>query len=226
MSDPLPALEARLRYRFRDRDLLRRALTHSSARSAETPCNERLEFLGDAVLGMVIAHFLFSTFPDQDEGRMTRLRSAIVSTEALARFACQLELSSALVIGRGLSREQLSSTLLAGTVEALFGAIYLDSDLEGVTPVILWGLEEVVEDALARRSANFKSQLQELVQRRFKTTPTYELISSHGPEHQRAFVSAVLVDGSERGRGEGTTKKRAEQAAAQEALERLESDSP
>ncbi len=220
-------LEERLGYRFRDPGLLAQALTHSSVKDEEHPSNERLEFLGDAVLGQVAAHFLYSAFPELQEGQLTRMRSAVVSAEPLARFALELGLDQALHIGRGLRRDALSTAVLADVVEAVIGAAYLDGGLEAVRPLILWGLAGAIEDELAQRSArNWKSQLQEYTQQVSRVTPTYEVVSERGPDHHKEFVVAALVDGIERGRGQEPSKKAAEQAAAREAFQALCREGP
>jgi len=216
---PLSAVEQRLGYRFRDRTRLGLALTHASARDPRS--NERLEFLGDAVLGLVVADFLYAAFPDLDEGPLTRIRSAAVSARALARFARELGLDRAVRLGKGLRRDRLSKAVLANVVEAVIGAVYLDGGLAAVRPIVLWGLEEAIEDELSARGCNWKSLLQEHTQQAEKVTPTYEVVGERGPDHMKEFVVVALVDGVERGRGQGPSKKAAEQAAAREALEAL-----
>ena len=211
-------VETRLDYVFRDRTLLELALTHASTKDSTHPSNERLEFLGDAVLGMVVAHFLFWSFPELPEGRLTRLRSAVVSTPALARFGRELGLDGAVRVGKGLQRTALSDAVLANVVEAVIGAVYLDGELGAVRPLILWGLSSALEAELAHpRQGNWKSRLQELTQQQDKVTPSYEVLSERGPAHRREFVVAVLVADEELGRGEGPSKKIAEQAAAHRA---------
>lgn len=216
-------LEQRLRYTFRDRALLDRALRHASAKGPERRSNERLEFLGDAVLGLVVAHFLFAAFPDEDEGRLTKLRSAVVSTRALAGMARKLGVVDELELGRGLDRARLSSSVLADAVEALIGAAYLDSGgVDAVTGPILWGLADNIEAALSRGSRNYKSRLQEHTQQLHKRPPSYVVLEEQGPDHRKEFLVAVRLDDDELGRGRGPSKKLAEQAAAHDALARLE----
>lgn len=223
----LEELEVRLHWEFRDRGLLVEALTHASCKDATHPSNERLEFLGDAVLGLVVAHFLFSAFPEHEEGPLTRVRSTVVSAKSLARLAIRLGLDRALRCGRGLKREELPPSVLAGAVEAVLGAVFLDGGLEAVRPIVLWGLEEALEDELAvRAESNWKSILQELTQQAERVTPTYSVVSEAGPDHLKEFVIAVLVDGAERGRGTGASKKAAEQAAAQAALLAMRAGAP
>jgi ribonuclease-3 len=176
------------------------------------------------VLGVVVGHFLYWAFPKLDEGRLTRLRSAVVSTGPLARLATELGLKDVVRIGKGLSRESLPASVLANVMEAVIGAAYLDGGLESVRPMVLWGLCEPMEDELAERSTrNWKSLLQEHTQQVQRVTPTYEVVSESGPDHQKEFVVAALVDGVERGRGTGASKKLAEQAAARVALEAIQS---
>jgi ribonuclease III len=216
------ALQERLGYAFRDLELFARALTHASAKDDDHPSNERLEFLGDAVLGLVVGHFLFHAYPQLEEGALTRVRSAAVSARGLARFARDLELDRAIRLGKGLARDELPDSVLANVLEAVIGAVFLDGGLEAVQSLILWGLAEPIEDELERRSQrNWKSLFQEHTQQRGKITPTYEVIRETGPAHARRFVVAALVDGQERGRGEGLSKKAAEQRAAKRALEEL-----
>jgi ribonuclease-3 len=216
-----PDLTQRIGYTFRDPSLLDRALTHASCKDAEHPSNERLEFLGDAVLGLVVAHFLYTAFPEMEEGPLTRVRSAVVSAQSLTALALEVGLDDALRIGRGLRREELPPSVLANAVEALIGAIFLDGGLDATRPFILWGLERALEDELVTRNErNWKSLLQELTQQADRVTPTYEVVEETGPDHQKAFVVIVLTDGVERGRGSGASKKAAEQAAARDALER------
>ena len=224
--DPtLEELERRTGYAFRDRTFLERALTHASCKDAENPSNERLEFLGDAVLGLVVAHFLYTAFPDLEEGPLTRVRSAVVSAQSLTQLAREVGLDRALRIGRGLRREELPPSVLANSVEALIGAMFLDGGLPAARPFILWGLEQALEDELvARTERNWKSLLQELTQQADRVTPTYEVIEESGPDHQKEFVVVVKVDGVERGRGRGPSKKAAEQGAAHDALERLSAE--
>ena len=223
-TDPQASLQASMGHRFRDPSLLHLALTHASAKSNSDPSNERLEFLGDAVLGMVVGHFLYWAFPDLDEGHLTRMRSGVVSTPALARFAGVLGVVPLIRIGKGLHREALPASVLANVVEGVIGAVFLDGGLDAARRMILWGLCEPIEDELNQRSdRNWKSLLQEHTQQFDKVTPTYVVVSEHGPDHEKEFVVAALVDGVEHGRGAGASKKLAEQAAAKQAFEALQS---
>ena len=215
-------LEAALEYEFQDPALLERALTHPSARSECGESNQRLEFLGDAVIGLVVAQFLFTSYPECDEGDLTRLRSRVVSTTALANWGKRLDLPSYVTLGRGMDRDSLPVSVLADAVEAVVGAAYLDSDLEAITRLVLWGLVEEIEQAVSEASGNFKSRLQELTQGRWQEAPSYEVVSEKGPDHEKEFEVAVVLRGKDLGRGRGRSKKLAAQAAARVAFERLE----
>lgn len=215
------ALEAALDYEFRDPTLLERALTHPSARSERGESNQRLEFLGDAVVGLVVAQFLFTSYPEYDEGELTRLRSRIVSTDALAGWGGRLGLSGYVALGRGMDRDALPISVLADTVEGIIGAAYLDSGLESTTRLVLMGLVEEIEQALGEASGNYKSRLQELTQARWQEPPSYEVTSEVGPDHEKEFEVAVVLRGRELGRGHGKSKKLAAQAAARVGYECL-----
>lgn len=220
-DESLARLEAALQYSFRERALLRRALSHPSARSETGLSNQRLEFLGDAVIGLVVGQFLFTAYPEQPEGELTRLRSRIVSTQALAAWGQSLELTQALALGRGLDRERLPASIVADAVEAVVGAAYLDSDLDAVTRLVLLGLVEQIEVAVEGGTRNWKSRLQELTQGRWQETPSYQLLEASGPDHEKQFWVAACLGERELGRGRGPSKKDAEQAAAQVAYEAL-----
>lgn len=220
-TTPVTRLEAALGHEFRDLALLERALTHPSARSECGESNQRLEFLGDAVIGLVVAQFLFTSYPEYDEGDLTRLRSRVVSTTALANWGRRLDLPSHVTLGRGMDRDSLPVSVLADAVEAVVGAAYLDSDLEGVTRLVLWGLVEEIEQAVSEASGNYKSRLQELTQGRWQEAPSYEVVSEAGPDHEKEFEVAAVLRGEELGRGRGRSKKLAAQAAARVAFERL-----
>ena len=221
-------LEKKLNYTFRDPALLSEALSHSSYanehRAAHLNSNERLEFLGDSVLGFVTAEFLFVQHPDLPEGDLTRIRAALVCEQSLYEVARKLELGKYLKLGRGEEagggRERTS--ILADATEAVFAAVYLDGGIGAASQLIHRVLldaerEEVVEE----RRRDYKTALQELVQRTPGRTITYRLVEETGPDHCRVFVMEVSVDGQVSGRGEGRSKKEAEQAAAKTALKLL-----
>lgn len=218
-------LERRIGYKFRNSLLLAEALTHPSLsfeRKTYHFDNQRLEFLGDAVLQLVITHHLYRLFPGFSEGLLTKLRSRIVSREGLRKHAVALGLGQYLMLGRGeeASRGRERTSTLADAFEALVGAVYLDSGLETVRRFIL----RVAGDelgAVAREPAehNPKGELQEILQSISPLSPAYEVLSETGPDHHKEFVSRVLWEGKELGRGKGQSKKQAEINAAADALE-------
>jgi ribonuclease-3 len=221
-------LEARLGVKFKNPALLRQALVHSSYVN-ENPglapeSNERLEFLGDAVLGLIVADELFTAYPRLDEGKLTELRTQLVRRDTLAAAARALGLGEALLFGRGEEagggRER--PTNLARSFEALVGAIFLDGGLTKTRTFVrrtLIGQVELRADGVFPQDP--KSQLQELSQSLYQTTPSYRLIEAAGPDHARHFTIEVVIDGQTLGRGEGRSKQQAEKEAARQALERL-----
>ena len=222
-------LEENLGYTFRDRKLLEAALYHSSYanehRGSGIRSNERLEFLGDSVLGMVTADYLYRKHPDLPEGDLTRIRAALVREESLHEVAQSLNLGSYLKLGRGEESGggRQRPSILADATESVFAAVYLDGGLEEARRIIHRVLldkerEEVVEE----RRRDYKTALQELVQRTPGNTITYHLLEEMGPDHCRVFVMEARLNGQGVGRGEGRSKKSAEQAAACDALEKLE----
>jgi ribonuclease-3 len=219
--EPLAALETALGHRFRDRRLLEEALTHSSSRAADgagTADCERLEFLGDAVLGLVVSELLMASNPGQPEGWLTRARAAAVNRDALAARARALGLARWIRLGRGERRQGGSEkpSILADIFEAVLGAIYLDA---GLAPVrALLERELPLADALGPAPADAKTQLQELLQGRGLGTPQYHTTRTHGPAHALAFEVEVRLGERVLGSGAGSSKRTAEQAAARSAL--------
>ncbi|MFO8006200.1 MAG: ribonuclease III [Candidatus Brocadiia bacterium] len=219
MNQGLGQLQETLEYRFSDPSLLRRALLHASA-SEGTESNERLEFLGDAVVGLVVSEFLFRRFPDAPEGEMTVIKSAAVSRRALARVGRSLGLDDYLVVGDGLRGRRYPLSIVAGAYEAVVGAILLDGGMEPARRFVRRTLADEVEEARqARAAAGWKSLLQQLVQADGHDVPTYHIVSSEGPRHKPRFQAVVSVAGQRCGEGWGSTKKAAEQEAARDALQ-------
>ena len=220
-------LEQKLGHVFRDRSLLDTALTHSSYANerhlGSLGSNERLEFLGDSVLGVTVAEHLYRRYGDMPEGRMTRLRSELVCEQSLYRVAQKLELGRYLRLGRGEEhnggRERPS--ILSDAVEALIAALYLDGGTSAASAFIHTWLLSELDETEPVCFTDFKTALQELVQRRSGQTLSYELIGEQGPDHAKLFTVQVLLNGSPVGQGDGRTKKEAEQAAAHNALEAL-----
>ncbi len=209
---------------FSDYLLLSRALTHRSYLNEHPEAledNERLEFLGDAVLDFLVGAWLYNHFPEMAEGELTRLRSALVRTEQLADFAEQIDLGAVMRLGRGEDEGggRKRPALLCGTFEALVGALYLDAGMEAVQSFIEPYLEAGVVEILAeRRDRDPKSLLQEWVQSQGFGPPVYNTVSSSGPEHNKTFEVEVYVSGKPFGRGHGHSKQAAAKAAAHQAL--------
>ena len=220
-------LEAKIGYRFHDRELLRTALTHSSYANErhDTPCQsyERLEFLGDSILGLMTAEFLFNHEPSLPEGRMTRLRAELVCEASLHRVALKLDLGRYMRLGRGEEHTggRQRPSILADMVEAIIAAMYLDSGMEECRRFVNEMILKDAEISDAHRTADYKTQLQELVQRKSGSTLSYEMIGATGPDHAKIFEAAVLLNGEPLSAGTGRSKKEAEQTAARAALEKL-----
>lgn len=215
---------------FNDLSLLQRALTHRSYLNEHPEHiledNERLEFLGDAVLDFISGGWLYHRFPEMDEGRLTRLRAGLVRTETLADFAMQFQLGDALLLGRGEddSGGRTRRKNLCGAFEALIGAMYLDQDMETVRQFVEPLLSPALEAILDRSTdKDAKSLFQEWSQANLAETPAYRTVDSQGPDHAKEFTVAVYIGVTEVGRGVGYSKQAAAQAAAQQALEAVES---
>lgn len=220
MTEPPSRLEEALGYTFVDRSLLRRALTHRSHDPAAS--NERLEFLGDSVLEFVVTVHLYAT-SGLDEGMMTKVRVSVVSRAALVEVAGRLGVGEAVVLGSGEAEAggRRKASILADTLEAVLGAVYLDGGLEAVRRVVLAHWEPLITDQVgAPGQRDYKTRLQEALARDGRT-PVYAA-EGEGPEHARVFFATVSTEGRVLGTGTGTSKKRAEQAAARHALEGLE----
>jgi len=219
MAEKLKELEERLGYSFKEKALLREALTHPSY---GFPHNERLEFLGDSVLGVCITHLLFEAFPYAKEGELSKRRAHLVKEETLFEISHKLGLFEFLRLGKGeeLDGGRGKPSVLASAFEALIGAIYLDGGLEEALKIIRRLFEDFIKEP-SLKNTDYKTQLQELIQAIFKETPVYKVISEKGPDHQKTFEAVVRIKGHIWGKGEGKTKKEAEQKAAKEALTKL-----
>ena len=218
-------LEKKLGYHFRERDLLEHALTHSSYanehRGAGATSNERLEFLGDSVLGMVVADYLFTAHPDMPEGELTRTRAALVCEGSLHEVAKSLDLGRYLHLGKGedAGGGRKRPSILADATEAILAAVYLDGGMEAVRSII----QTLILDKEGEKAADrdYKTALQELVQRTPGNAVSYRLTRESGPDHCRSFEMEASVGLEVIGKGVGHTKKEADQMAAKAALERL-----
>lgn len=222
----MKALEKKLGYSFRDKKLLETALTHSSYSNEKqdgSVCYERLEFLGDSILGFVTAEFLYSHLPEIPEGRMTRLRAELVCEESLYHVAEALGLGAYMRLGRGEERTggRTRQSVLADMVESVIAAIYLDSGFKNASRFIHTFLLDGAEISDVHRMNDNKTELQELVQKNGETKIQYEKVAESGPDHDKVFTFSVLINGKPFGTGSGRTKKEAEQAAAGEALKVL-----
>ena len=232
LRDEFDALQQAIGYRFRDRGLLEHAMTHTSRANEDVSGgvhdNESMEFLGDAVLGFVIADVLFREFPEFDEGEKSKTKAALVSTATLARQAERLNLGEHLLLGRGEEKTggRRKQALLADGYEALIAAIYLDGGIEHVRAFIVREfaplLAEVQRHGIAG-SQDYKSALQELLQARDLPLPEYRLVGTMGPDHRKLFQVEVVVNGEALAESTGPSKKEAEQDAARAALDKLKS---
>lgn len=220
-------LQRRIGYTFRDPGLLQEAMTHSSFANEQSggrwQDNERLEFLGDAILGLVIAETLFDRYPDMNEGELSKFRAQLINSAMLAQLARALDIGPFLLVGRGEGRSggRDRDNLLADALEAVFGAIYLEAGVDAVRPVILNLYSPTLSRLTQDSPFDFKTVLQEKLQRSRRSLPSYVLITEEGPAHQKLFTVELRLDGQVLGSGSGRSKKEAEQAAAALALKRL-----
>lgn len=223
----LQAFEAASNTRFRRHDLLNLAFIHRSHLSEQPDAaqtNERLEFLGDSVLGLVVADYLYATFPDKAEGDLARIKSVVVSEETLAGLARELGIPELLLLGKGeeCSGGRDKKAILADALEALVGALFLDRGLEAARDFVLARLEtEIRKVAAGNYRRDYKTLLQEACQKTFRSCPVYVMTGKSGPDHQRTYRMAVKVGDQQYGPAEGTNKKEAEQGAARMAWEIL-----
>lgn len=223
----MDALQKKLCYEFRDPSLIRTALTHSSyANEHHCQSNERLEYVGDSVLGMVVATHLYKLYPDMPEGKMTRLRAELVCEHSLWTVAERLGFGKHLRLGKGeaLSGGRERHSILADCVEAVIAAMYLDGGLEPAKGFIDEHILSQLDSGAPIGATDYKTELQELVQQSPGHTLSYEMVGESGPDHRKTFAFRVSLDGEMIGEGEGHTKKEAEQNAAHRALAGLKSE--
>lgn len=228
LKDHLKALQDALGYTFKDSSLLVEAFTHSSFLNEHpeevTESNERLEFLGDAVLGILVTQYLFEKFPNHPEGTLSNYRSKLVEGTSCTQYVEKLQLHSYLLLGRG---EQLQysqdphPSMSADLFEALIGALFIDGGLKAADAFLSNHYLEDFEDILKNPSRNWKAELQDYTQKRYQKIPTYQVLEEVGPDHNKTFQIAVFIDDMNLGTGYGSSKKGAEQAAASDALYRL-----
>lgn len=220
-------VEGILEYRFKDHGLLKEALTHASIADDRLESNERLEFLGDSVLGLIVCHRLFELFPDYLEGDLTKLKSAVVSRNTCAAVANALGLTELIFVGKGMlgrsgQNAERPSSLAAGALESIIAAIYIDGGFAEARVFVLKHMEAFIQRyAATTHQQNYKSLLQQHAQKAMGSTPMYELIDEKGPDHSKCFEVRVTIAGRAFGSAWGPAKKPAEQRAAQNALEEL-----
>lgn len=225
----LPVLEERIGYRFRMLERLEEATIHKSytnefKKGGGRRDNERLEFLGDTILGLLIAEHLMVAFPDSPEGVLSKLKGRIVSEPTLAQVARNIGLGSFLLIGRGeeITQGREKNSILSDALEAVIAALYQDGGLGAARAFVLREFREVIQGATQSDfTQDFKTELQEYCQRELETLPRYKIINQTGPDHQKVFDVAALIRDSVWGEGRGHSKKEAEQMAAKSALERI-----
>jgi ribonuclease III len=228
VTDALEPLEAAIGHRFAKRELLTLALTHRSSSGRVGLNNENLEFLGDSVLSLAISDLLLERFPEMSEGGLSKLRAAVVNAMVLASKAATIELGVHLKLGKGEEKSggRTKESIIASAFEAVLGAVFLDAGYGAARAIVAVHFAAELAAGGERDFADPKTRLQELTQRRFRSTPVYTLVRSIGPDHARAFESEITVDGRVYGRGEGRSKKAAEQEAALRALAELEKPRP
>jgi ribonuclease-3 len=219
----LDACQTRVNYTFREERILCEALTHASGAESRVLSNERLEFLGDAILGMVVCEELYDRFPKMLEGELTRIKSVVVSRDTCARISMSLDLGELLFLGKGMSTQSsLPNSLHADVFESLVAAIYLDGGMECARQFIATHVYPYIDDSACISSdENYKSQLQHVAQRDFGRTPTYAVLSEEGPDHSKSFMIAARLGDQHFEGAWGLSKKSAEQLAAKNALEEL-----
>ena len=220
--DNLTTLQERLGYTFQNKELLIEALTHKSYKQPYN--NERLEFLGDAVLDLIVGEYLFKKFRNFDEGKLSKMRASLVNEEGFTSLANHLNLGEFIYLSNAEENNngRSKSSLLSNAFEAVMGAMYLETGLGKVEEITIALLEHVHPDiSLDSLFKDYKTSLQELTQAHYGTTPEYQLIAAHGPDHKKEFEVAVVIDGKRYASAQGKSKKQAQQEAAQIALEML-----
>jgi len=224
----LEGCERRIGYVFSDKNLLQAALTHASGAEHRLASNERLEFLGDAILGAVVCERLYHQYPQYLEGDLTKLKSVVVSRQTCAKITGALDLEEFLILGKGMTTHpNVPSSLMSDVFESLIAAIYLDGGIEAARSFIEEHVGPEIElVAEGEVGNNYKSLLQQLAQRVHNTTPTYRLLDEKGPDHSKCFKMAAQVGGNRYQPAWGRNKKEAEQRAARNALSEMDGDAP
>lgn len=222
-----PEIESKIGYSFKDRELLKLAFVHRSyinENRSVTEHNERLEFLGDSVLNLLISDYLYRYLPNTPEGDLSYLRSRLVDAPSCATYVQKLDVASHVLLGRGesLNDGRGRTTIQADLFEALIGAIYLDGGQDAAKKFLFKNFSTEIDQILKTPIRNYKADLQDYAQKKFKEPPQYTVISEEGPDHSKVFVVSVSIKGAEMGRGEGASKKEAQQKAAEMAFRQIE----
>lgn len=227
LQSSLPAIEEKLGVAFENPDLLTLAFVHRSYvnehRGQIDQHNERLEFLGDSVLGLCLADYLFRRLPSYSEGALSQLRSRLVDAAACAKFIQKLQLADYILLGKGehLSEGRTKGSILADCFEAIIGAMYLDGGISAVRSFIVFHFEKEIEEAIAAPPRNYKAELQDYSQKKFQKPPLYRVAGESGPDHAKIFHVIVSLDNQDMGSGTAPSKKEAEQRAAFEAIGKI-----
>lgn len=222
-------VEGLLAYQFNNKKLLSLAFTHRSFvnenKHLTSEHNERLEFLGDAILELLISDFLFRNKPMYKEGDLSALRSRLVDASSCCLYVTHLKIGSYLLLGKGemMNEGRGRDSIYSDLFEAILGAIYLDGGLEKAKQFFFSHFDALLQDLISEPSKNWKAMLQDFLQKKYQKQPIYMVLSEKGPDHEKTFIIAVFLDDLELGRGEGLSKKQAEQMAAKEAFEKLTS---
>ncbi|CCB90626.1 Ribonuclease 3 [Waddlia chondrophila 2032/99] len=220
-------IEAKIGHTFKDKQLLSLAFTHRSYINENNDAhehNERLEYLGDSILGFLIAEYLYKYLPNTPEGELSYLRSRLVEASSCVIYVQKLDLEQYLLLGKG---EQMNDgrgrdSILADLFESLIGAIYLDGGMDAARLFLFKNFSKEIEEILKTPICNWKAQLQDYCQKKYRHPPLYKVVSESGPDHQKIFTISVLINNQEVGHGEGPSKKEAQQAAAKDAFSRIE----
>ena len=223
----IPEIERKIKYTFKNKQLLVLAFVHRSFfnehRDLVQQHNERLEFLGDSVLGLLISDYLYSQLPSEPEGYLSHLRSHIVEASSCAQLLGKLGIAHHVLLGKGerMNEGRGRETILADLFEALIGALYLDSDIASAKAFFFEHFSDKIESHLRKPLRNWKAELQDYSQKKYQKPPAYKILKESGPDHSKVFHVIALIDESEVGEGTGSSKKEAEAAAAEDALKKL-----
>lgn len=221
LAEKLKDCQKKLGYYFNNIKLLENALTHTSFKTPYNPSNERLEFLGDAILGMVISECLFKKFPDYPEGKLTKIKSVVVSRATLAKIGIEMDLKRHISVGKGLmTSRSFPKSLIANVFEAIIAAIYIDGGLKAAYDFVLKKLKKEIDIVCNNKhEKNYKSILQHFCQRQYGHIPKYRIVNQSGPDHDKTFEVITMINNDEYSSGSGNNKKEAEQMAAKKTLE-------